>query len=399
MRVLHIFDHSIPLHSGYSFRSLAILREQRKLGIETWHLTSSKHYGSTSLVEEIDDYCFYRTPKGMLASLPLLQQYDVVSGLKKRLRRLIDEIKPDILHAHSPSLNAWAATTVAQEKGIPFVYEMRASWEDAAVSHGTCKEGSLRYLLSQKLEKKALRSADHIVTICQGLADRIQEWGIPQDKITVIHNGVDLQAFAPRTIKAPTLVKKHGLDNKIVLGFIGSFYRYEGLHILLDALSEIIKTLPQAHLLLVGGGQEEQALKHQAERLGLSPYVTFVGRVPHQQISEFYSLIDLFIYPRESILLTEIVTPLKPLEAMANQGMVIASDIGGHREMISQGHNGYLFKPNDPLALARTATDLLSQPDKWTALRQAGRDYVEQKRSWETSVARILPVYAQLVSR
>lgn len=399
MRVLHIFDHSIPLHSGYSFRSLAILREQRKLGIETWQLTSSKHYGSDSLSEEMDGYLFYRTPKGMLAKLPLLNQYDVVSGLKKRLRQLIDEIKPDILHAHSPSLNAWAAATVAKEKGIPFVYEMRASWEDAAVSHGTCKEGSLRYLISQTLEKRALHSANHVVTICQGLANRVQEWGVAQNKITVIHNGVDLQAFAPRTIKAPTLVTKYGLDNKIVLGFIGSFYRYEGLHILLDAMPEIIKTLPQVHLLLVGGGLEEQALKHQTERLSLSEYITFVGRVPHQQISGFYSLIDLFIYPRESILLTEIVTPLKPLEAMANQGMVIASDIGGHREMINHGHNGYLFQPDDPLALAETAIDLLSQPEKWTALRQAGRDYVEKERSWETSVARIQPVYTDLVSR
>lgn len=398
MRVLHIFDHSIPLHSGYTFRSLAILREQRRLGIETWHLTSSKHYGTDELVEEVDNYRFYRTPKGALAKLPILGQYDVVAGLKKRLHQLCDEIQPQILHAHSPSLNALAAASVAKARGIPFVYEMRASWEDAAVSHGTCKEGSLRYQISQKLEQKALRSADHVVTICQGLSDRVQSWGVPAERITVIHNGVDLDAFAPVPDKPTELVERYQLAGKTVLGFLGSFYRYEGLHLLLDALPRILESHPNLHLLLVGGGVEEQALKQQVQQLGIGDQVTFTGRVPHQQISEYYSLIDLFVYPRESILLTEIVTPLKPLEAMANHGLVLASDIGGHREMIEPGNNGYLFRPDDSQALADQAIELLNNPQQWPALRQGGRDYVEQQRCWKNSVQQIEPVYQRLVA-
>ena len=397
MRVLHIFDHSIPLHSGYSFRSLAILREQRKLGIETWHLTSSKHYGNDSLIEEIDGYRFYRTPKGPLAGLPIIGQYDVVAGLKKRLTKLCDEIKPDILHAHSPSLNALAASSVAKVRGLPFVYEMRASWEDAAVSHGTCREGSLRYKLSQRLERAALNSADHVVTICQGLSERVQSWGVPAERITVIHNGVDLNAFTPTEKKHPELTVQYQLQDKIVLGFLGSFYRYEGLHVLLDALPQMLEALPNLHLLLVGGGPEERALKQQAERLGLTQQITFTGRIPHQQINDFYSLIDLFIYPRESILLTEIVTPLKPLEAMANKGLVIASDIGGHREMIEHGSNGFLFPPDNPQALAKTAIELLQQPKNWPQLQQAGREYVEQQRCWKKSVGQIKPVYQRLM--
>lgn len=399
MRVLHIFDHSIPLQSGYTFRSLAILREQRKLGIETWHLTGSKQYGSKAAVEDIDGYRFYRTPRGALAGLPIIGQYDVVAGLKKRLHQLCNEIKPDLLHAHSPSLNALAASAEAKARGLPLVYEMRASWEDAAVSHGTTREGSLRYRLSQKLERTALHRADHVVTICRGLSERIQNWGVPAERITVIHNGVDLDAFTPTHQKHPELLAQYQLQDKLVLGFLGSFYRYEGLHILLEAFPRMLEAHSNLHLLLVGGGQEEQALRQQAEQLGLTQKVTFTGRVPHQKINDFYSLIDLFIYPRESILLTEIVTPLKPLEAMANQGLVLASDIGGHREMIEHGSNGFLFPPDDPQALADTVVALLRQPQRWPELRQAGRKYVEQQRCWRTSVGQIEPVYRHLVGR
>ena len=399
MRVLHIFDHSIPLHSGYTFRSLAILREQRRLGIQTWHLTSSKHYGSEALVEDIDCYRFYRTPKGALAKLPIVGQYDVVAGLKKRLHQLCDEIKPQILHAHSPSLNALAAATVAKKRGIPFVYEMRASWEDAAVSHGTFKEGSLRYKISQKLEQKALRSADHVVTICEGLSKRVQSWGVPAEKVTVVHNGVDLEAFAPNSGKPAKLIDQYQLQDKTVLGFLGSFYRYEGLHLLLEALPLMLDAQPDLHLLLVGGGQEERALKQQVESLKIGDKVTFTGRVPHQQINAYYSLIDLFIYPRESILLTEIVTPLKPLEAMANHGLVLASDIGGHREMIQSGYNGYLFRPDDSQALADSVIKILRHPERWPDLRRAGREYVEQQRCWKGSVGQIDSVYRRLVSQ
>jgi PEP-CTERM/exosortase A-associated glycosyltransferase len=399
MRILHILDHSIPLQSGYTFRSLAILREQRKLGIETWHVTSSKHYGSEAAVEDIDGYRFFRTSKGALAGLPLIGQYDVVAELKKRLHQLCDDIEPDILHAHSPSLNALAASAVAKNRELPLVYEMRASWEDAAVSHGTCREGGLRYRMSQKLERLALGRADHVVTICQGLSDRIQGWGVPAERITVIHNGVDLDAFKPAGQKNPERLAQYQLQDKLVLGFLGSFYRYEGLHILLDALPRMLASNPGLHLLLVGGGLEEEALKQQAEQLGLSQNITFTGRVPHEQINDFYSLIDLFVYPRESILLTEMVTPLKPLEAMANQGLVIASDIGGHREMIEHGRNGFLFPPDDPRALADTAIELLQQPQLWPELREAGRKYVEQQRCWSKSVGQIEPVYQQLLER
>lgn len=399
LKVLHIFDHSVPLHSGYSFRSLAILREQHKLGIETVQLTSTKHYAQAPADEMVDGLKFYRTAPGVLAKVPVLNQWDVISTLKQRLAELITQEKPDILHAHSPSLNAIAAASVARRFGIPLVYEMRASWEDAAVSHGTCKEGDLRYRLGQWLEKKALHSADHVVTICQGLATQVQQWGIQANNISIVPNGVDIDAFPPLTERNSDLASKHQLEGKTVLGFLGSFYRYEGLHILLDALAKLKDSQPNLVLLLVGGGLQEQALKAQAEQLGISDRVIFTGRVPHQQVAQYYSLVDIFVYPRESIRLTELVTPLKPLEAMAQLGLVLASDIGGHRELIQHGETGVLFKADDAAALALSISELLANQHDWDRLKQNGRRFVEQVRNWKNSTAPYPDIYRALLQK
>lgn len=399
LKVLHIFDHSVPLHSGYSFRSLAILREQHKLGIETIQLTSTKHYAQAPEEEMVEGLKFYRTQAGALAKVPVLNQLDVINTLKQRLAELIAKEKPDILHAHSPSLNAIAAASVARRFGIPLVYEMRASWEDAAVSHGTCKEGDLRYRLGQWLEKKALHSADHVVTICQGLATQVQQWGVKAEQISIVPNGVDIDAFPPLTERNSALESKHQLEGKTVLGFLGSFYRYEGLHILLDALAQLKNSEPDLVLLLVGGGLQEEQLINQAAALGISDRVIFTGRVPHQQVAQYYSLVDIFVYPRESIRLTELVTPLKPLEAMAQLGLVLASDIGGHRELIQDGETGVLFKADDPAALAAKIQHLLQHLHDWDRLKNNGRRFVEEVRNWKNSTAPYPAIYRALLDK
>ena len=398
LQVLHVFDHSVPLHSGYAFRSMAILQQQQRLNITTRQLTSSKHYLAGPDQEQVDGLTFQRTRPGLLAKLPLLNQLDVISQLERQLRKMVQQQKPDIIHAHSPSLNALAAAKVAREFNIPLVYEMRASWEDAAVSHGSCKEGDLRYRIGQWLEKKALRSADYVVTICQGLANQIEQWGVARDRITVVANAVDITAFSPVTIKDQSLEKSLNLQGKTVLGFLGSFYKYEGLHILLDAFAILLPQHPDLRLLLVGGGLQEASLKAQAKNLNISDNIIFAGRVDHKTISRYYSLVDMFIYPRQAIRLTELVTPLKPLEAMAQQGLVVASDIGGHRELIRHNETGILFEPDNPAQLAMVLNDLLNNRNDWPRIKQNGRNFVAEERTWQHTVAAILPVYQQVLS-
>ncbi|HHH39986.1 MAG TPA: glycosyltransferase, exosortase A system-associated [Sedimenticola sp.] len=399
MKILHILDHSIPLHSGYTFRTRAILEQQHRLGWETAHLTSIKHTAPGPLLERVDGLNFYRTPasKGLMGHLPLLNQFEVVSSLGRRLDQVIAEEKPDILHAHSPSLNGLAALAAGRRHGLPVVYECRAFWEDAAVDHGTSREGGLRYRLTRALETRVFRRADAVTTICEGLKGEIVSRGIGPEKVTIIPNAVDIERFSMAVRRDTRLADRLGLTGKTVLGFIGSFYAYEGLSLLVSAMPRIVERLPDCRLLLVGGGPEAGALKRQVGQLGLEEVVLFTDRVPHDQVPAYYGLVDVLVYPRLQLRLTDLVTPLKPLEAMAQGRLVLASDVGGHRELIRDGHNGWLFPAGDREALAGRVQSLVARRPEWDEIRRNGRAFVEQERNWGKSVSRYQGVYERLL--
>lgn len=398
MRILHILDHSIPLHSGYTFRTAALLRGQRALGWETFHLTSPKQGESAAGEETIDGLNFFRTPlvTGGGARLPVLGELALMRALEQRLEAVVDRVRPDILHAHSPVLNVLPALKVGRRHGLPVVYEIRAFWEDAAVDHGTTTEGSLRYRSIRALETYALKRVDHAFTICEGLRKDIVHRGISAEKVTVIPNAVDVNAFQLAGKPSSDLVEKYGLTDKTVIGFIGSFYAYEGLDLLLDALPELLVVRPDIRVLLVGGGPQENNLKNQAQALGIAEKVIFVGRVPHSEVNRYYDLIDILAYPRHPMRLTELVTPLKPLEAMAQGQIFVASDVGGHKELIRHGETGMLFTAGNSKALAAAILDLLDRKTSWQVMRDAGRRYVESERNWTNSVNNYVGPYLKL---
>lgn len=399
MRILHILDHSIPLHSGYTFRTISILKEQRALGWETFHLTSPKQTNYTKPEEDVDGWHFFRTQRsaGMLAKLPVLNQLAVINSLAKRLLEVAKQIKPDVLHAHSPALNAIAALRVGRALGIPVVYEIRAFWEDAAVDHGTSTEWGLRYRLTRAMETYAIRKVDAVTTICEGLRSDIVQRGIPASKVTVIPNAVNIENFRVGETADLQLSKELGLDGKVTLGFIGSFYAYEGLLILLQALPLMLKKNPDIRILLVGGGQQEAALRALASQLNIASHITFTGRVPHDQVQRYYNLVDVLVYPRLRMRLTELVTPLKPLEAMAQGRLLAASDVGGHLELIKDGVTGVLFQADNPQDLAEKVVDLIEKSERWSGLRKAAREFVETERNWKVSVARYQTIYPALI--
>ncbi len=401
LRVLHVLDHSIPLHSGYTFRTRSILQQQRALGWDTFHLTSPKQGAVTVPFEDVDGLRFYRTAPaaGLLARLPVLNQLAVIDRLAARLLEVAREVKPDVLHAHSPALNAIAALRVGRKLGIPVVYEIRAFWEDAAVDHGTSTEWGMRYRFTRAMETHALRRVDAATTICEGLRAEIVTRGIPAAKITVIPNAVDVGDFSVDGARDEALATELGLQGKSVLGFIGSFYAYEGLDVLLAALPAMLEKNPQIRVLLVGGGPQDQALKAQATRLGVAGKVIFTGRVPHDQVQRYYNLVDVLVYPRLKMRLTDLVTPLKPLEAMAQGRLLAASDVGGHRELIEDGKTGVLFGANDAQDLARKVLALLAEPARWPLLRAQGRRFVEDERTWAASVARYKGVYGPITGK
>lgn len=396
-RILHVLDHSIPLHSGYTFRTLSILREQRKLGWETHHITSPKQINCTVAEEDVDGWHFYRSPsEGGLAKIPVLGQWALMHQLEGRLLEVAQKVQPDLLHAHSPVLNAIPTLKVGRKLGIPVAYEVRAFWEDAAVDHGTTTEGSVRYRLTRAMETRALRQADHVFTICEGLRSDIVARGIAVHKVTVIPNAVDIESFDDGGVPDAALKARLGLTDAIVVGFIGSFYAYEGLDLLLESLPQILLKMPAVRVLLVGGGPQDAALKAQAQRLGIADKVVFTGRVPHADVQRYYDLVDLLAYPRHPMRLTELVTPLKPLEAMAQGRLLVASDVGGHKELIRHGQTGMLFKAGSAKALADTVLELLQNTARWPQIRKNGRAFVEGERNWKTSVARYQNPYAAL---
>ncbi len=397
LRVLHVLDHSIPLHSGYTFRTLSLLRGQRALGWQTFHITSPKHTAPCGAEETVDGWHFFRTPAAAGgSSLPGLGEMALMRRLERRLAEVVERVRPQLIHAHSPVLNALPALRVGRRRGIPVVYEVRAFWEDAAVDHGSTTEGSLRYRLTRRMETHALRQAAHVFTICEGLRGDIVARGIAPGKVTVIPNAVDIDAFEPGGQPDAALKAQLGLSGATVLGFIGSFYAYEGLDLLLQALPLLLPEHPELRVLLVGGGPQDEALRAQAQSLGVADRVVFTGRVPHAQVQRYYDLVDVLAYPRHSMRLTELVTPLKPLEAMAQGRLLVASDVGGHQELIRHGHTGWLFRAGSAEALAEAVEQLLARREQWPQLRAAGRAFVEGERNWGRSVQNYVAPYEAL---
>jgi len=397
--ILHIFDHSFPIGDGYANRSGEILRFTRRLGWKTLHVTSAKQGTTTADRETVRELEFFRTqPSGRpLDRLPVLNQWAVVTTLRRRLEQLVRSERPTLLHVHSPCLNGLAALPVARRRRIPLIYEVRALWEDGAVDSGACREGDLRYRASRALETYACRRADHVVTICEGLRGEMLARGLSADRITVAPNSVDLARFGVAHAYDQESAAKLGLASGKTFGFIGSFFPFEGLEVLLRAVPLIRAREPRARFLIVGDGPDSARIHALVRELGIETAVVLPGRVPHAEVERYYGLIDVLVYPRVSKRVTELVTPLKPLEAMAQNKLVIASDVGGHREMVFPGRNGQLFKAGDPASLAQAAVQLLEHPETWAALREGGRTYVSSQRSWERNAQIYDALYRRLL--
>ena len=398
MRILHVLDHGLPMHSGYTFRTRAIVKAQQARGWDVACLTGARHTDAGPDPEMIDGITFFRTPRPRETLSPL-REWREVEALARRLDALVAEWRPDQLHAHSPVLNALAALRVAKRRKLPLLYEIRAFWEDAAVGNGTGSEGSARYRLTRMLETHAARQADAVAVICAGLRDDLIARGIAPGKIVVSPNGVDMALFGQPTAPDAALARTLGIEGADVVGFIGSFYDYEGIDDLIAAMPSLCAARPNARLLLVGGGPMEAALHAQAVGSPTAERIHFVGRVPHEEVERYYSLIDVLAYPRKAMRLTELVTPLKPLEAMAQRKLVAASDVGGHRELIEDGVTGTLFPAGDPAAIAAALSGLFADRSGWERRRDAARAFVEAERNWSSNIGRYAPVYQRLTGK
>lgn len=396
-RILHILDHSLPLHSGYTFRTRAIMKAQAAAGWEVAGITGVRQYQHgqvpDAVQETVEGLTFHRT-LGEVSGPSPLREWREIAALADAIVALHARWPFDLLHAHSPALNGLAAFRAAQRLGLPLVYEIRAFWEDAAVGNGTGSEGSAKYRLTRALENYVVNHADAVAVICEGLKSDLVGRGVQPSKITISPNGVDLELFGSPPPADSALAAQLGLTGKDVIGYIGSFYDYEGLDDLIAAMPLMAH---DAHLLLVGGGPMEQALRAQSLASPCADRIHFVGRVSHEEVERYYSLVDLLAYPRKKMRLTDLVTPLKPLEAMAQGRLVAASDVGGHRELIRDGDTGTLFAADDPADMAAALDRLFANRTGWDAMRDRARHYVQNERSWQKNIYRYDPVYHLLI--
>ncbi|MEH0023167.1 MAG: TIGR04063 family PEP-CTERM/XrtA system glycosyltransferase [Desulfobacter sp.] len=400
MKILHILDHSLPLHSGYTFRSQNIFKSQKNMGFDPVVLTSPKHEQSAgpedSRETRINGVQYYRTGSSPSSRLPFMSELKLMNALYRRILAVAETETPDIIHAHSPVLNGIPALRAGRRLRIPVVYEIRAFWEDAAVDHGTYREHSWKYRLTQWMETRVCTDADHICILCNGLKNDLVSRGIPVEKISPVFNGIHPDELTPGTPDAE-FTESWGLAHKKVLGFVGSFYRYEGLDLLIRAFADIADQCPDWQLLLVGGGEMAAELADLVSGLGLEDRVIMPGRIPHERIAGVYAMIDVLAYPRYAMRLTELVTPLKPLEAMAMGKVLVASDVGGHQELIRDGHTGILFEAGSRDALAEKLLMLAEDSGLRDAMGQQGLDWVRTHHAWQQTTAVYKTVYERVL--
>lgn len=397
MKVLHVLDHSLPYSSGYSFRSDYIIRAQKRLGLSPVVLTSPKHEDFKLECETVEgvDYHRLRWPR-FSARVHLVKQVACYAVLTKAIGRLAEDLKVDVIHAHSPSTNGLAAARAALKLRLPVVYELRYYDEDAAVDRGKTSYNSLRYRLTRRLEQSALEKATRVTTISNALRADLISRGIDAARIFEIPNGVDTGYFQPQEPDAE-LFARYGLAGKTIIGFIGSFYFYEGLEHLIDAMILLLAKRSDVKLLLVGEGEAEPMLRKRVPGQ-LWDYFVFAGQTPHADVRRLYSVMDILVYPRVRSPLTELTTPLKPLEAMAMEKVVVGSDVGGLRELLSDGETGFLVEPENPHALAKRLSSLIESATVRRAMGRRAREFVARERDWEMIVSCYLNVYREAMA-
>lgn len=398
VRVLHVLNASLPHVDGYSARAAAILREQRDAGLEPVVVTSPRHAAERDGAEVIDGIRYYRTGQTACPPLPLARELWEMAQLRRRIETVARAECVEVVHAHSPALWGRAGLGAARHLRLPFVYEIRALWEDAAVDDGRVRLGSPRYRLSRALETRIVRAADAVVVICEGLERDVRGRGLAPARIYVVPNGVDVEVFRPRSRDA-ALAAQLGIEpDATVIGYVGSLRSWEGVDDLIRVAPALVRRFPHVCVLIVGDGDERRRLETAIGESGIPSRIRLLGGVNAREVERYYSLLDLAVYPRRRTRLTEMTTPLKPLEAMAMAKPVVASDVGGLRELVADGA-AVLYAPDDLAALERACADLISSPERRTWLGEEARRRVSERRTWRSAARIYTEVYAAVRRR
>jgi len=400
LKVLHVLYQSLPNLKGASIRSMNIVKAQTAAGLTPIVLSSPFQAPAGELDacgrEFLDGLSYYRawnrrpeqavsaTGSGWRGRVSKLAQWP-------RFARRVEDVARiegvDLIHAHGIFYVGLAAHRAARKLGIPWVYEVRSVWEDNAVLHGVYGRHSPMLSIIRGLENRTARGADAVTTICEGLRSELIERGVSPSKITLAPNAV-----VPERDRA-----RKPEDGLFRVGYVGGVAKTEGLDLILRAAALLRDRIPELRVLLVGGGGELSTLRSLSRELEVEDICEMPGPLPPERVGEQYRRIDLFIVPRLRGRVTEIVTPLKPLEAMNHGCLVAVSELGGLLELVEPGRTGLAFEPEDAAALAELIERVHARPGEFETIREAGRDRVRRERSWDRVAKIYRGLYAKLL--
>lgn len=403
-RIFYLLHNSLPHHSaGYATRTHGLLRGIRGNGWDVQGVTrlgypydmpKMESLGPVDRTVTVDDVPYHRlsTTEGLEMKSPI-QGY--IARYSKALQKLATESKPFVMHAASNHWNGLAAVTTARRLGIPSIYEVRGLWEVTRGSRDPNWMGGGMYRYMARMEADAAANADQVITITNALREELIARGVEERKISVVPNGVEASRFTPRE-RNYDLAARHGLQNKTVVGYVGSILDYEGLGLIIDAAQKLKLERDDVAFLLVGDGAELAHFRERVESENLSETVIFTGRVPHHEVEDYYSIIDICPFPRLPLPVCEMVSPLKPFEAMAMEKAVIASDVAALAEIVTDGFNGILFEKGSAESLTQGLRTLLNEPQFRQRLAESGRGWVAAERDWKNLSGKIGEIYLQL---
>lgn len=403
-RVLYYVSQSVPHHSsGYAIRTHWLLRH---LAARGWDAAAVARFGyptdradhrqkgDVAATAEVDgvpyrfapDRTGFRAPEG-----------DYIQRATRELLSQAAEVRPALVHAASNYQVGLAGVSAARMLGVPSIYEVRGLWHLTRTSKEPGYADSDHYRMSERLEVDAAAAADHVFVITRPVLDLFAERGVDRAKMSLLPNAVDTDEFAPRA-RDERLAAELGLDGKLVIGTIGTFKWYEGLDLLLEAAAAMRRSLGDSfRVLLVGDGPQSGDLAALRARLGLEDLVVMTGRVPHDQVKRYYSLLDIAAYPRTGARVCHFVSPLKPLEAMAMEKAVVVSDVQAQTEMVEHEVTGLVHRADDADALGTALTRLIEAPALRAELAARARAWVCAHRSWPAVSGSVIDVYQRLL--
>lgn len=398
-RVHYLLHSSLPYTNlGYATRTHGLLRALRDHGWDVHGVTQPGYPENVDHPDRdvVDGVPYLRLPlDGALPHWPLSRMVETYRGA---LAPVVAAERPGIVHAASNFRNGLAAVDTARRQGLASVYEVRGLWQITRLVREPEFEGSDMFALSERLEAQAATLADRTIVITRALGDHLVGLGVPEDRVVVVPNGVDTQRFRPRE-RDTALAAELGIGDRTVVGYVGGLVEYEGLDLLMEATQELRRDRDDFVVLVVGDGRSLAQLRATALERGVADTVVFTGRVPHEDVERYYSLVDIAPFPRLPERVCELVSPLKPFEAMAMGKAVVASDVAALAEIVDDGVTGQLFTKGSAPELARVLRSLLDSPEHRAAVAERGLRWVRDERDWRTLAPRVAEVYDELWER